>query len=260
MSKSPKIILYDIETLPMTCAVFTLYPESINHDNILSDWSLISVCWKELGKKTIYSTSLLDDPKRFKKDVNDDSQIVKKMREVFEDADLIIGHNSKKFDTKKLNSRLIYHGLDPLPSGIQQVDTLQEVRKVASFSSNRLDYLGKHLLNSGKMETSRGLWLRILKGDISAVKEMVAYNKIDVKLLEDIYMKLRPYMKNHPHMGALDGNDRHNTCRVCGSEELIKSKTRVTAAGVEKIQKQCKCCGAYTTFQAPRKEKALIYK
>jgi predicted nucleic-acid-binding Zn-ribbon protein len=256
MAKQPKIILYDIETLPMTCAVFSLYPDSINHENILSDWSLISVCWKELGKKTIYSTSLLDDPKRFKKDVNDDILIVKKMREVFEDADIIIGHNSKKFDTKRLNSRLIFHGLDPLPSGIQQIDTLQEVRKVASFSSNRLDYLGKHLLEYGKMETSRGLWLRILKGDISAVKEMVAYNKTDVQLLEDVYLKLRPYMKGHPHIGALEGNDRHHHCPKCGSDEFVSGsiKKRMTAAGLPRIQKRCAKCFGYSTFSEVREK------
>jgi DNA polymerase elongation subunit (family B) len=255
MSKPAKIILYDIETLPLTCAVFSLYQDSIGHHNILTDWSIISVCWKELGKKTIYSTSLLDDPKRFKKDVNDDLVVVKKMREIFEDADIIIGHNSKKFDTKKLNSRLIYHGLDPLPAGIQQVDTLTEVRKVAAFSSNRLDYLGKHLLDKGKTETTPGLWLRILKGDASAVKEMVLYNKNDVQLLEDLYLKILPYMKSHPNVAAMSGDDRHTNCPKCGSDDLRKKMTKYTAAGVPRLQYQCAGCHSYFTAPANSDEK-----
>jgi hypothetical protein len=244
---TPRVILYDIETLPMTCAVFTLYPESIGHDNILTDWSLISVCWKELGRKTIYSTSILDDPKRFKKDVNDDFLVAKKMREVFETADIIVGHNSKKFDTKKLNARLMYHGLDPLPIGIHQVDTLTEVKKVAAFSSNRLDYLGKHLLDKGKIETSKGLWLRILKGDASAVKEMVVYNKGDVQLLEDLYLKILPYMKSHPNVTAMAGDHKHDGCPKCGSTDVKNKMTKYTAAGVARLQKQCGSCHGYFT-------------
>lgn len=248
MAKIPKIVLYDLETLPMVTATFSLYPDSIGHDNILSDWSIISACWKELGKKTIYSSSIIDDPKAFKKNVNNDLVVVKRLREVFQDADIIIGHNSKKFDTKKLNARLIYHGLDPLPSGIQQVDTLSEVRKVAAFSSNRLDYLGKHLLGEGKMETSRGLWLRVLRGDKKAVQEMVTYNKQDVQLLEDVYLKIRPYIKSHPHIGVLHGEDKQHSCPKCGSTDLRKKTTRYTAAGVKRLQKQCMGCFGYHTF------------
>lgn len=248
MSKPPKIILYDLETLPLVTATFSLYPDNIHHDNVLSDWSIISVCWKELGKPMIYQSSVLDDPKAFKEDVTNDMVVVKKIREVFEDAQIIIGHNSKKFDTKRLNSRLIVNGLDPLPSSIQQVDTLQEVKKVAAFSSNRLDYLGKLLLGEGKKETSKGLWLRVLKGDKKAVKEMITYNKQDVQLLEDIYLKLRPYFKTHPHLGVLHGEDRQHSCPKCGGTSLSNSKIRYTSAGVKKIQKQCNDCHSYSTF------------
>jgi DNA polymerase elongation subunit (family B) len=249
MSKPVKVVLWDIETKPAVAAVWTLYPDSIPHDNILSDWSIVSIAWKELGKKTTYCTSVLDDPKRFKKDSGDDYYVVKKMREVLEDVDVLVGHNSKKFDTKKFNARLIHHGLPPLPSGIQQVDTLQEVKKVATFTSHRLDYLCKTLVGAGKIETHKGLWMRVLKGEKKAVEEMVHYNKGDVTLLEELYLKIRPYMKSHPHMGALDQGDRHMSCPKCGSNELIGSKIRHTAAGVKKVQKQCKSCHSYSTYQ-----------
>lgn len=232
----------------MVAATFSLYPENIGHDNILSDWSVISACWKELNKPTIYSSTILDDKEAFKKDVNNDLVVVTKLRQVFEDADIIIGHNNKKYDTRKLNTRLIYWGLEPLPSGLQQVDTLQEIRKIAAFSSNRLDYLGKTLLGEGKMETSKGLWIRVLKGDKKAVKEMTEYCKQDVQLLEDLYLKILPYMKSHPHVGALQGDDKNHTCQKCGSDQLTNKMTRYTAAGVKKIQQQCKACHGYTTF------------
>lgn len=242
--KEAKILLWDLETLPMTCATFSLYPDSINHQNIITDWSIISAAWKWLGKKTIYSSSILDDPKAFKKDVNNDLVVVKRLREILQDVDIIIGHNTKKFDQKKYNARLIYYGLEPLPSGIIQLDTLTEIKKIAAFSSNRLDYLGKHLTQSGKMETSSGLWLRVLKGDKKAVEEMIVYNKADVQKLEDLYLKIRPYIK-HPHVSP---EDRDYTCPRCGSDNLKYHCIRYTAAGVKKRQAQCGDCHGYSTF------------
>lgn len=245
---TPKIIIYDIEVIPAICATFTLYPESIHHDNLLQDWSIVCVCWKELGKKTIYSSSVLDDPKRFKKNSADDYHVVKKVRDVFEDADILIGHNIRKFDTKKYNSRLISHGLPPLPSGILQLDTLSEIKKVAAFTSHRLDFLGKVLMGEGKIDTPKGLWIKALKGDKKAIQDMTNYCKGDVKLTEDLYLKILPYIRSHPHVGALAGDDRHETCPKCGSDELWQNKVRYTAAGVKKIQKQCAKCHGYATF------------
>lgn len=244
---TPKIVLLDIETLPAVAATFTLYPTSINHENILQDWSIICICWKILNKPVIYATSVLDDDKAFKKDSSNDYVVISKFREVLSTADVVVGHNIKKFDMKKFNARLIYYNLEPLPE-IHMVDTLTEIKKVANFMSHRLDYLGNHLLGDGKVETSRGLWLRVLKGDKKAVKEMVSYCKRDVELLEELYNRILPYMKSHPHVGAMQGWDRHETCPKCGSDDLSTHKTRYTAAGIQKAQKQCKSCHSYTTF------------
>jgi len=246
--KQPKILLWDIESLPIMAATFSLWPDSIQHESIIADWSIICAAWKFLGQKPVYTTAITDFPKKFSKDVNDDFEVVKKIREVLEDVDILIAHNGKKFDTKKLNARLIFHGLPPLPSGLQQVDTLQEVKKVAAFTSNRLDYLGNHLCGNGKTTASRGLWIRVLKGERAAVKEMVEYNKQDVRVLEEVYLKLLPYMKSHPHVGALDGNDKNHSCPKCGSEDLVNRKIRYSAAGVKRVQEQCKKCHSYSTF------------
>lgn len=247
MSKPPKIVLADIETFPMLTATFSLYPENIGHDQILQDWSIICACWKYLDKPVVYSSSILDDKEAFKESVNNDLVVVKRLRDVLQDADVVIGHNVKKFDLKKFNARLILHGLDPLPSGLLVLDTLTEVRKVAAFSSNRLDYLGKVLTGEGKLPTEKGLWLKALKGNKKAIKDMVTYCIGDVKKLEEIYIKLRPYMKNHFHSGVLHGEDRQYSCQKCGSTNLTNGKVRHTAAGVKKIQKQCKTCFGYST-------------
>ena len=195
---SPKIVLWDVEITGVTVSTWNLYPESIPYQNILQDWSMISVCWKELGKKRIYSSSIIDDPKRFAKNHKDDYHVIKTVRDALDDVDILVAHNAK-FDLKAFNTRLIVHDLPPLPK-IQQIDTLREIKKVAKFTSNRLDYLASTLGNSGKMETSPGLWLRASNGDKKAIEEMVKYNKVDVKILEDLYLRIRKYMTSHPNL------------------------------------------------------------
>jgi DNA polymerase elongation subunit (family B) len=241
MAKSPKIILFDIETSFMLTRTFTLYPEAINPNGIVKDWFMICAAWKELGKKKIHATSIND----FKRESStDDRGVVETLANALADADIIIGHNSDAFDIKKLNSRIIYHRLPPLPK-IIQLDTLKEVRKVAKFSSHKLDYLGKILLGHGKLPTSSGLWDRATDGDRAAVREMVKYNKVDVLRLEEIYNVLLPYMKSHPHVGAYT-NDRNMSCKHCGSTDIKKNGYRFTASGLKKQEIQCKSCHSYS--------------
>jgi ribosomal protein S27AE len=144
----------------------------------------------------------------------------------------------------------MFHRLPPLPN-FQVIDTLTEMRRCAANVSNRLDYLTKTLVGAGKFETSTGLWLKAMNADKKAIREMVEYNKVDVIRNEQLYKIMKPYMKSHPHMGAIAGHDRNLTCPKCGSGSFDSShdKLRYTAAGLPRIQKQCSVCHSYTTFK-----------
>jgi len=234
--KEPKILLWDIETSYIVATTFSLFPERLPHDGIIQDWNIICAAWKWLGEKKTYTAAVGPD-------TTNDLDVVVQLREVLASADVIVHHNGDKFDIKKFNTRLIYYGLEPLPH-IPTVDTLKEARKIAAFTSNRLDYLGNFLCGEGKVQTSHGLWMRVLKGDMAAVKEMVRYNVGDVLVLEKVYLKLKPYMKRHPHVGVMT-NDTKCSCNKCGSVNLKKNGVRITAAGVKKQEMQCKECGSY---------------
>lgn len=244
-----KIICFDVETQPMIVHTWGLYPKYISHDNVIQDWALISACWKEVGKDRVHSAAI--------KEVGDDYEVVSKLRDALAEADIIVSHNGDKFDIKKLNARIIYHGLPPLPK-VPSVDTLKEVKKIAAFSSNRLDYLGKFLLGQGKIHVDYSLWLEVMKGSKKAVREMVEYNKVDVIRLEELYLRLRPYMKTHPHLGVLDGLDRNISCPNCGSDHVKKNGIRVTAAGLKKQEIQCMACGSYHRVVLPKEEKKTV--
>lgn len=237
MKKKANVILWDIETSPIITNTWSLWPKSISHESIIHDFTLICGAWKRLGEKRVHAV-YIDTP-------YNDKKVVKKLREILAKADVVIGHNADRFDMKKFNTRLIFHGLPPLPN-IPTVDTLKMVKKVAAFSSNRLDYLSKQLVGKGKVHVDYDLWLRIMKGDKKALKEMVAYNKVDVLRLEEIYLKLLPYTKSHPHIGVIEGKNRNLSCPACGSDHVKLNGIRVSAAGVRKRETQCQDCGHYT--------------
>lgn len=239
MKNNPVVLLWDLETAPMITATFSLYPERIDHTHIIQDWFIISASWKLLGKSGVQSLCI--------KKEGDDYELVKKLREVILGADLLVHQNGDRFDVKKLNARLIYHKLPPLPQ-IPTCDTLKEIKKIAGMSSNRLDYLGHYLIGQRKMETERGLWLRAMKGDKTALKKMVAYCNQDVLLLESVYMRLRPYMKTHAHIGVLRGHDRDVSCRKCGGTHMNKRGLMVTASGHKQQRYQCLDCGSWSSY------------
>ena len=172
-----RILIWDIETFPNIMARHSLWHQG-DPNCILQEKSIICIAYKWLGEKKTHILSILDNPERFKKDIFDDTDILKQMSEVLSDADMLVHHNGDKFDLKVLNGRLAMKGIPPAPP-VMCYDTLKVAKRVFKFNSNRLDYLGKALGVGGKRETPKGLWLECLKGKKTAIKEMMAYNKRD---------------------------------------------------------------------------------
>lgn len=238
--KEPRIILWDIETTHNVAAVFRLFGEDyIPHGNLLQERYVVCACWKALGEKKVHSVATIDDKKAFTRDPHNDAFVIRTLHKVLSEADVIVAHNGDKYDIKFFNGRAIAHGLTPLPP-IVQIDTFKIAKLKFLFNSNRLDYLGKYLGFEGKLKTEPGLWLRVLKGERAAVREMVTYNKQDVVLLEQVFLKLRPYMPNYFNRELLG----RSGCPRCGS---LKTHSR----GVHKAltrnynRFQCQSCGGW---------------
>ena len=245
--KQPRIIIWDIETSEMIVKSWGLWNQNHSHKSIVQDWNIICISWKVLGKKKVHTLSL-----DFNKSRSNDYDLCKDMRDILVTADALVHHNGNAFDLKKFNARLIYHSIDPLPP-IICIDTLKEARKIAKFSSNRLDYLGTHLGLGAKLETGgQGLWDGVRDGDPKALQLMISYCEQDVLLLERIYLKLRGYMKSHPNL-TLDTDDI--TCPKCGSPRKHRYGTRRTASGMIRQQYKCLDCYGYYTLRASEKEK-----
>lgn len=237
-----KILLWDIENFPLLATTWTLFPKGpLEHKNLERDTSLICVAWKWLGEREVHAVAV--DPS----DPTNDRVVVEAVHAALSEADVIVAHNGDGFDLKKFKARAIYHGLPPLPPLIT-IDTLKVARKHFGFTSNRLDYLGNFLGVGRKIPTSYSLWLAILRGDAKALDKMVKYNKQDVRLLEAVYKKLRPYMHNHPN----ENLQRFKTvCPVCGSTRTKKQGFKYNRTTV-KQQYQCLKDGCRAWFSGKK--------
>ena len=236
---APQILLFDIETSPMEVFVWGLYKQRINPDNVIKDWSVLS--W---SAKWLFDDHVMGDVVTGEDAIErEDWRILGEMWELLNEADIVIGHYSSGFDHPKLNARFILNDMSP-PMPYQVIDTKKVASKHFSFSSNKLDYLSKLFMNKKKISTDFGLWKRCVAGSDEALSEMLEYNRMDVLLLEEVYLELRPWIKSHPNMGLYveGGMER---CANCGDaiSEVDWRGFYYTPAGRYKAYR-CKECGA----------------
>lgn len=235
--KSPRILLWDIETSYIIAEVHTLYPDSISYDNVIQDWYIICASWKWEGEKQIHAVSVLDNKARFNRNHTDDFHVIKTMYETISNADAIVAHNGDAFDLKKFNARAILHGFDPLPD-IIQYDTLKIARSKFRFTSNRLDALGSYLGVGRKIVNQKGLWSKCTHGCAESIKKMVRYNKGDIRLLSDVWDILKPWTRAKLNMKHFEGEG----CPSCGSNNRVKNGVRYNYTRTYQ-RYQCKDCG-----------------
>lgn len=254
--QTPKILLLDIETIPMEVFVWGLYKQRIPHDNVIKDWVVLS--W---AGKWLYNTDTFGDILTPNEAVNrDDLRILSSLWDILDKADIVITHNGIRFDIRKINARFLYHGFGP-PSTFKQIDTLVETQKAFSTSSHKLDFLSKFIGRKGKLATSFELWKGCMRGDIHSLNYMFKYNKEDVTTLEDLYLEVRPWIKNHPNIG-LYMNTYESICPSCGSTNIESKGFYYTSAS--KFESfHCNDCHSTsrknkTLFSKAKKDNLLI--
>jgi len=209
-----KILLYDLETSHIIARVFSLWQNGINPDDVIRDWSLLCFSAKWLFEDEVMSFKMTEEELK----TWDDRRIVKELWKLMDEATHIIAHNAAKFDNRKSNAKFLKYDLK-LPSPYQTIDTLQHAKRKFALTSNRLSYIAEYLGLESKMETSKGLWNKVEDGDFEALKEMDKYCQQDVKVLEEVYLKLRPYMSSHPNIGLFIEDNVHS-CPSCGSTHI----------------------------------------
>ena len=156
-------------------------------------------------------------------------------------ADICIAQNGDSFDFKRINARFLIHRISP-PSPYRTIDTLKVAQTVFGFNSNRLNEIGKSLSEGEKLR-HRGfeMWKGCMTGKKSDWALMKQYNIKDVKLLERIYLRFRPWIKNHPNLSVYKENE---CCSKCGSN-VIQWRGMLMKQSGRYRRYQCTKCGGW---------------
>lgn len=225
-----RVLLLDIETFPNEGYFWGgLYEQHIIR--VTKYWSICCFSAKWLGDKKSITLSLEEAT---------EAQLLQRLWELLDEATVVIAHNGDQFDLPKIHTRFAVNMMLP-PSPYQTVDTKKAAKRFFGFTSNSLANLCEQLGIGKKMDTGGfDLWTDCMAGVKRAWQKMRQYNRHDVVLLEGLYLRLRPWIVNHPNVSP-----RLDACPKCASGQLqrrgyTRSLTRVYQRW------QCQSCGGWT--------------
>ena len=229
-----KILTIDIETRPSLAYVWGLWDQNVGLNQVEEFGTVISWAAKWHGEKKVYFASDHHDGH---------AEMIKQAWELLDEADAVVGYNSKSFDMKHLNREFVLAGYPP-PSPYTDIDLMNVVKQRFCFTSNKLQHVATELGIGSKLQHDVfDLWLRCRKDDHKAWSTMKKYNMQDVVLTEKVYERLLPWIKNHPHRGLYGGDP--NACPRCGHAEVVKRGFAHTSMASYQII-QCKKFGGYS--------------
>ena len=238
----PRVLVYDLETAPNLGYAWSKWETDLLE--IPYEWYILCFAYKWLGDSRVHSVALPDFPDAYAEDPRDDFYVVNRLHHLFEEADITVTHNGVTFDQPKAYTRMLVHNMPP-PSGVKEIDTLKVARRQFAFPSNKLDDLCRSLGMEGKAETGGfQTWAGCMDGNPKAWKKMVTYNKQDVVILENLYLRLVPWIKNHPNLAAMSG--RPQNCPRCNTSGPFQARGWQYYQVTRRQKFQCNNCGGYS--------------
>lgn len=243
-----RVLLLDIESKPYTALVWGVRKQYLSSHNLLDTGGILCWCAKWLDEDHTYFDSV---------DRNGEENMLRNIHAMLEEADAVVTYNGNSFDIPMLNREFLKFGLNP-PAPYKSVDVYRVVRSKFRFASNKLDDVLKELGFKGK-HPNRGLslWFECMQGVKSAWKEMETYNTDDVLELENLYLRVLPWITNHPNRSV---HDREVKCTNCGSHRFQNRGFARLVSGVYQ-RYQCNDCGHWmrgsTSIESPLRNRMI---
>src|SRR3990167_2904462 len=230
-----KILLLDIETAPNIAYVWELWSKNMSIPTGQLIDSRYVLCWsaKWYHETDIMFASIHQDGEK---------TMIKKIHKLLQEADVVVHYNGKKFDIPALNKEFLTNGLFP-PSSYKQIDLLLVAKQKFKFASNKLDYVAQ-TLGVGTKVRHKGfeLWIECMNNVPESWVQMEEYNKQDIVLLEGVYLKMLPWISQHPNYSLYLNNA--DICTNCGSNQYQRRGLAYTKA-FKYPRFQCKSCGTW---------------
>jgi uncharacterized protein YprB with RNaseH-like and TPR domain len=229
MKRPERVLLWDIEAT-----------------NLVADYGrLLCISYKWLGEDKVH-TLKVRNTKEWRRDRTDDSGILNKFSDLLGQADLHVFWFGEYFDLPFVQTRLMMNNLKPLPN-IPFIDGWKIARKKLKLRSNRLDAVSKlipipkDIIREEKLHPEPIHWVRANAGYVDAMKIIEERCESDVKVLEQIYLAIRPYSVNPPNLAKIRHPELEG-CPACGDKRVIARGYRIYVRN--KVQRfQCQECG-----------------
>lgn len=122
------ILVFDIETTPGKAWIWSGFQKYVPHTMVESPPDILMWSAKWLGSDHIYWSTAWDYSKK---------KCLTALRDLLDEADIVIAHNGDKFDIRRLNTFFLKEGVEP-PSPSDSIDTLKVARAQFGFMYNRL--------------------------------------------------------------------------------------------------------------------------
>lgn len=229
-----KVLVIDIETRPNLVWVWDFWNQNIGLNQVKEVGTVICFAARWVGT---------DEKIMFFSDFHDGhAAMIAAAWALLEEADVVMGYNSKKFDVKHLNREFLLQGLLP-PSPFQQIDLYQAWKSKFCTPSNKLQHVAEIVPGVEQKLRTGGfdLWVDCMANIPKAWAKMKRYNKQDVKTTEELYEAVKVWIPGMPSMAAFTGAF---CCPTCGSLNVRPDGHAYTKQTM--YQKyQCRDCGKW---------------
>jgi uncharacterized protein YprB with RNaseH-like and TPR domain/predicted RNA-binding Zn-ribbon protein involved in translation (DUF1610 family) len=173
-----------------------------------------------------------------------DYYVLQDMFDVISEADVLVGHYSKRFDHTFIQSRCLYHRLPVIPRPAH-VDTWHIARYQLALQRNSMKNIAKFLkCDDQKDSLDKWVWRRVNTYDEECIDMIAEYCIQDVKTQYAMTQVLLPLANHIPNMNILVDQVKYK-CPGCGGGNIQKRGFHCTK--VNKYQRfQCQDCGKWT--------------
>jgi hypothetical protein len=235
---SSRVLVIDIERVPGQFQAdfwdFNAFKgRRIHHDMVVAYPRTVCFGFRWYGQKRVGFHSEWDDGAE---------GMLKAAWDLYDEADIVIGHNVKGFDTKRLQGEWWPLGWGR-PKPVKFVDTLTICRTQFGYESNALDAVLRRIGLQGKTDRYN---VEVAKaacaGDVKAQRKIKGYNVGDIDASTLLVDALRGWIPNHPHMG---NHGKTPSCNQCASEDLTLQKVELTAEVLRFPLYLCNNCRAW---------------
>ena len=245
-NNQPKLLFYDIETSLAKSYHFQQWKVNLSQKQKIQESHLLSHAWAWGGGEV--TGSILTREEML---AHDPERLVLECWSLLDNCDILVAHNGKRFDVKKVNGYFLQYGMPP-PSPYRVIDTLLIAKQKFALPFNSLAYLAEFLDVEQKIDTGGvDLWIQCDQGSQEALDKMNEYCMGDIVTLRGVYNRLIGWSNDGVNLALY--SDHGASCPHCASDDVIVIQGKYSYTVARKYQVyRCNGCGA--VLRSNRKE------